>query len=131
MKEKLEKWMSGRYGADELSKACIAAALICIIFSWFFLRDVLIILAAAGIGVCYFRMLSRNITARRKENLKYLKLTNPVRQWLLKQQRDMRTRRTHHLYRCPECGQRIRIPRGKGRICITCPRCKKEFTKRS
>lgn len=131
MKEKLIKILSGRYGADELSKAALVLSMVSIILSWFVLRTPLIVLAAALLGFCYFRMFSRNLPARRKENLKYLKMTNPARQWFLKQGRHLKMRKTHHIYSCPECGQKIRVPKGKGKICVTCPKCKKEFIKNS
>lgn len=131
MREKLIRFMSGRYGADELSKASMVLSLISIILSWFVFRSFFIVLAAVLLGFCYFRMFSRNLPARRKENLKYLKVTNPVRQWYLRQVRNLKSRKTHHIYRCPGCRQQIRVPKGKGRICITCPKCKKEFVKNS
>ncbi|MBO5197451.1 MAG: hypothetical protein J6B85_02905 [Lachnospiraceae bacterium] len=123
--------MSGRYGVDELSRACLTAALICIVLSLFVAGGILSLLSMILLVICYVRMFSRNRTARMRENQKYLELTAPVRRWMDQQRRDRVTRKTHHIYKCPGCGQRIRIPKGKGKICVTCPKCRREFTKKS
>ena len=74
----------------------------------------------AAIIYTYFRMLSRNIQKRYAENQKYLSMTAKIRQWFRKEKNMMEQRKTHHIYTCPSCGQKIRIPRGKGKIEIDC-----------
>lgn len=129
MKEKLQRFMVGRYGVDDFSKFLLGTALaLCIldIFvdnvilnSWFF---VIIIYA-------YFRIFSKNTMTRYQENLKFLQIKNKVLSRWNSEKSIMKQRKTHHIYKCPTCKQKIRIPKGKGRICITCPKCKTEFTK--
>ncbi len=79
----------------------------------------------------YFRMFSRNIYKRQAENGKYLKYEYKVKQKFAAFKRDMKQRKTHHIYRCPFCKQKIRVPRGRGRIEIRCPKCSQTFIKRS
>ena len=131
MKEKLRSFMIGRYGFDDFSKFLMGIALILCVLdlfvnsiflsSWFFVLILYI----------YFRMFSRNCSKRYQENLKFLKFKNKIGAKLDSQKWIMKQRQTHHIYRCPTCGQKIRIPKGKGRMCITCPKCKTEFTKTS
>lgn len=131
MKQKLQQFMVGRYGIDSFSKFLMGTALVLCILdifidsammnSWF----VLIIIYV------YFRMFSRNHSKRYQENMKYLQIRNKVIAKFNSEKSVMKQRKTHHIYKCPTCRQKIRIPRGKGRICITCPKCKTEFTKTS
>ncbi|HIY00351.1 MAG TPA: hypothetical protein IAA26_00645 [Candidatus Blautia faecipullorum] len=136
MKEKFLKFMEGRYGVDSFAQFTMAAALICIVVSLFFpgrsvIGAVLNTVGIAAIIYTYFRMLSRNIQKRYAENERYLSRTAGIRQWLKKEKNIMRQRKTHHIYSCPSCGQKIRIPRGKGRIEIDCPKCHTKFIKNS
>lgn len=71
---------------------------------------------------CIFRMLSRNIAARRRENAKYLALTAPLRGWL-RRRRMIRTDKAHRYFKCPNCGQQLRVPKVSGTIKITCRAC--------
>src|SRR5699024_12770860 len=84
-----------------------------------------------GIIYTYFRMFSWNTQKRYRENEKYLSMTSGIRQRLRREKNIMQQRRTHHIYTCPSCGQKIRIPRGKGRIEIDCPKCHTKFIKNS
>ena len=61
----------------------------------------------------------------------FLKYKNQVVLFFNKEKRMMQDRVKFHIYTCPSCGQKIRIPRGKGKIAITCPKCKNEFIKKS
>lgn len=134
MKQRFQRFMYGRYGSDELSKALIIAALACIllqIFTTGWGDKVLSILAWAVLIYCYYRMFSRNHTKRWMENQKYLSFKNKITGSINRQKGYASQRKTHHIYKCPGCGQKIRIPRGKGRIEITCPKCKTTFMKRS
>ena len=134
MKEKFIRFMQGRYGVDQLSKFTMAAALICIILSLFVRGTGGALLNTIGllaIVYTYFRIFSRNIQARYGENQKYLNATQKLRSRINREKNMMQQRKTHHIYSCPGCGQKIRIPRGKGRIEIDCPKCHTKFIKNS
>ena len=88
-------------------------------------------LGLAAIVYSYFRILSRNTRKRYSENLKYLSYQNRVTTWFGKQQVRFKQRKDYHYYRCPQCGQQLRVPRGRGKISITCPKCGHQFIKKS
>ena len=144
MKDKLNRFMQGRYGVDNFARFTLGVALFVIVVGSFMRQN-----AAGGvldtvgfilIIYTYFRILSRNISARYAENQKYLGYTQKIRSWFTRQKlrsrfnREksmMEQRKTHHIYTCPGCGQKIRIPRGKGqKVEIECPKCHEKFIKR-
>ena len=136
MKEKFIKFMEGRYGVDGFARFTMGVALVCIVASVFFRNGsttgaILNTVGLAAIIYTYFRMLSRNIQKRYAENQKYLSMTAKIRQWFRKEKNMMEQRKTHHIYTCPSCRQKIRIPRGKGKIEIDCPKCHTKFIKKS
>lgn len=127
MKEKFYRFMQGRYGADQFSQFLLITAVIILVVNMF-ARNGLLQLIPFGILIyTYFRMFSKNITARAKENQKYLQMTQKIRQNFT----NIKQLSKYHIYKCPSCGQKIRIPRGKGKIEITCPKCKNKFIKKS
>lgn len=130
MKEKLYRFMQGRYGNDQLNRFLMVLVLVCFVFSLFGLK-MLYMLGIALLVYAYFRMFSKNIYKRSQENSVYLKYEYKVRQWFATLKRDMNQRKTHHIYRCPSCRQKIRIPKGKGKIEIRCPKCGQTFIKKS
>lgn len=129
MKQKFQQFMIGRYGTDALSKFMLITAIIFWVLNMIFGNRVLYTWAVVLVVLAYFRMFSKNIQKRYQENVKYLQIKEKVLSKFRKEKSNMEQRKTHHIYKCPTCKQKIRIPRGKGRICITCPRCKTEFTK--
>lgn len=137
MRDKFNKFMQGRYGVDELSRFTMGVALALIILTMFVnivnrsVGSVLDFLGIAAIVYAYFRIFSRNIQQRYVENQKYLQMTSKLRIRFNKEKNLMKQRKTHHIYACPGCGQKIRIPRGKGKIEIECPKCHTKFVKRS
>ncbi len=131
MKEKLIRLMYGRYGMDSLGRFTIIAGLIVMILAGWNNSMILSLLSWACIIYSYFRMFSRNIYKRSSENQWYLNKTYKVRTAFYKQKNLMIQRRTHHIYKCPACRQKIRIPKGKGRIEIRCPKCSSTFIKNS
>lgn len=136
MKEKFIKFMEGRYGVDGFARFTMGVALVCIVVSIFFrngstMGAILNTVGLAAIIYTYFRMLSRNIQKRYAENQKYLSMTAKIRQRFRKEKNMMEQRKTHHIYTCSSCGQKIRIPRGKGKIEIDCPKCHTKFIKNS
>lgn len=129
MRERFQRFMMGRYGTDAFSKFLMIVWIIL----WglnLFVNSAILSLLSLGLLFCiYYRMFSRNIQKRYQENIKYLNIKNKIVSKLRSEKSIMKQRKTHHIYKCPTCKQKIRIPRGKGRICITCPKCKTEFTK--
>ena len=93
--------------------------------------NILSTIAFVTFAFAYFRVFSRNIGKRRDENTWFLNKTYKLRMWGRKEKSHMTMRKTHHIYRCPECKQKIRIPKGKGKIEIRCPKCSARFIKNS
>lgn len=131
MRERIQRFMIGRYGIDDLGKCMLGAILVCLVLSIFFRRGPWYLLAMGLLVICYIRMFSRSTQRRYEENQKFLKATAKLRGWWSKEKSYMAQRKTHHIYSCPSCKQKIRIPRGKGKISIRCPKCGREFIKRS
>lgn len=131
MREKMERFMSGRYGVDELSRFMLGVTAVLCVLSLIFRSSLLNLLVFVAIILIYVRMLSRNFARRNSENEVYLKYQNKVTGFFKKQKYELEQRKVYHIYRCPGCKQKIRIPRGKGKIEITCPKCRTSFVKKS
>lgn len=127
--------MTGRYGTDRLNQFMLIALLVCAIVNFLVGNDYFSVLLTSWeillIVLIYIRMFSRNITKRYAENQKYLTLENKVRRFFGQKKYVAQQRKDHRIYACPECKQKIRVPKGKGRISIRCPKCGKEFVKNS
>ncbi len=123
--------MAGRYGVDQFSRFLSFVALALIVLNLFFRSSVLWILGIAVLVLTYVRMFSKNFEKRRKENERYLqlkyKLTSGFRNWndRRKQSRD------YVFFRCPSCHAMLRVPRGKGKIRVTCRKCGNAFEKKT
>ena len=131
MKQKLRNFMSGRYGADQLSRVLLIASLVFLIISMFTGWNLLYLAALILMGYTYFRMFSRNISKRYAENQKYLNWRYRMVAKKDLQKKHWEQRKIYHFYKCPSCKQKVRVPKGKGKICITCPKCKMEFVRKS
>ena len=131
MREKMQRWMYGRYGYDELNRFLMISALICMVLSLFPRGGIFYLLTGVEMVYAYFRMFSRNISKRSTENRWFLNKTARIRTLFGKKKRELGQMRQYHIYRCPKCRQKIRVPRGRGRIAITCRKCGTEFIKKS
>lgn len=131
MKEKFMRFMYGRYGIDSLGKFLVSLALIFIVAANFAQSSLLSTLAWLLIIYAYFRIFSKNTYKRSAENQKYLAKTYKIRCWFARQKNMLVQRKTHHIYKCPSCKQKIRVPRGKGKIEIRCPKCNTTFIRKS
>lgn len=135
MKEKIGRFMAGRYGNDKLNQFMMAVFLGCAVLNLFvrnaYASTVLNSWECLLIVLVYIRMFSRNISKRYAENQKYLALENRLRRFFGQKRYLMQQRKEYHIYKCPGCKQKIRIPRGKGKISIRCPKCGEEFIKNS
>ena len=116
-------FMAGRYGTDKLGLTMLCAALIMSLLGSFIpLAPVKLALTLAYYGLMFwtlFRMFSRNTYARYEENRKFLRFFDQIKD------------RDHRYFNCPKCRQTVRVPRGKGKIAITCPKCRERFIKKT
>ena len=131
MREKLRQFMIGRYGTDGLNQFLSIASIVMLLISLITRVSLFTYVGMVLLILCYYRSLSRNISKRTEENYKYYAVKDRIRNKFsgLKDQWD--NRRLYHYYRCPQCRQKLRVPRGRGRIQISCPRCGTQFIKKS
>lgn len=116
-------FMAGRYGTDKLNMVILVAGLIACLLAMFIdapaVNLILILLSYALMGWAIFRALSRNTYKRYQENRRYLMIFQKLKD------------REHRYYSCPRCHQSVRVPRGKGKISISCPKCKEKFIRKT
>ena len=124
MKYKLRAFFSGRHGVDDLGKTLLWGALIIMILSG--LLGITFLNSVALVLLCYvyMRAFSRNLEKCQRQNAAYLS-------WRNFQKLRVQQRKTHKFYRCPQCRQPLRVPKGKGRISITCRNCGTCFEKKT
>lgn len=129
----LKRFMYGRYGGDNLSRALLILSFVLLIIVGFLPKSLfgLEIVAYIPTAICIFRIFSRNIYKRQKENYKYLKLENDAKAWFKNKLNRIKDSKTHKYFTCADCKQKLRVPRGQGKISITCPKCKKTFKAKS
>lgn len=116
-------FMQGRYGGDKLNITLVWVSFGAFLISMFIpfppVNLALLLIYYGLLGWAIFRMLSRNTYKRYQENRKYLQLIDRIKD------------REHKYFDCPRCRQPVRVPRGKGKIAITCPKCKEKFIRKS
>ena len=126
----LRRMMYGRYGYDQLSLFLILVSCVLWLLSGLPHLGLIYWIGAALLLWCAYRILSRNLERRRAENAKFMTLAGPVIRWF-KMRRTVRRDREHRYFRCPNCGQYLRVPRGKGRITVNCRSCGISFEEKS
>jgi len=124
------KFMNGRYGFDQFSQALIFISLFFSVMGSFTRSGALLYLSYIPLVYGVFRILSKNINKRTEENYKVVNMVNSFKIRFLGK-RPEKGNQTHKYYNCPSCKQKIRVPIGKGKISITCPKCKTQFIKRT
>ncbi len=127
----LRKFMIGRYGVDQLSVGLLFLSFLLSIVFYIFPFGLLNYLVYVPFLVFLLRALSKNYNARRKENNAFLKLWNPIADWFSKKRSRFNAYKTHRYFKCPGCKQEVRVPKNKGKIRITCPKCRLEFIKKT
>ena len=119
----IRHFMQGRYGTDKLNTAILVAGVVACVLSMLIplplVNWLLTMLSYALMGWAIFRMLSRNTYKRYQENKKYLRFVERIRD------------REHKYFDCPRCRQPVRVPRGKGKIAIICPKCREKVVKKT
>ena len=119
----IRRFMAGRYGTDPLNMAILMAGVVVSVIGAFFrmpLVNLLLTAVAYGLMIwAIMRMLSRDTYKRYQENRKFLQFFDRLKD------------KEHRHFECPKCRQMVRVPRGKGKIAITCPRCREKFIRKT
>lgn len=131
MRERMQGFMAGRYGTDQLSKLILWISLACLAVSMFTRLNVFYILGLVLLIYTYYRMFSRNVAKRYAENQEYLNWRYGFAVRRNKRKVHWEQRKIYRFYKCPQCRQKVRVPKGKGKVAITCPKCRMEFVRKS
>ena len=126
-REKLTRFMSGRYGVDQLYYGLMAVYFVLLAVRTFIRSTPIDILMWAVLMGMILRPLSRNIRQRRIENEWFLKIWNPMKAKLALTIRRIKEFKTRRFRRCPHCKVVLRLPRKTGKHTVECPRCHHEF----
>lgn len=134
MKERLNRFMYGRYGNDDLNKTLLLSGVVFSLISFFAFPKLFTVLAYTMLFSALYRFFSRKVQDRYQENQSFLSLKNRILSRLTGK-RHKTAGHTHDkdhtkkVFQCPGCGQKVRVPKGKGTILITCPKCHTQFQK--
>ena len=131
LRVKFMRFMQGRNGVDQFAQFLNVVLIISLLISIFTKWVVLDWVPMVILVYMYFRIFSKNIPKRSMENQKFCNMRYDFSVKKNKMRKEWEQRKIYRFYRCPMCKQRVRVPKGRGKICITCPKCKKEFVKKS
>ena len=123
---KFERFMYGRYGMDKLSSTIMGLGFFFYILSVFVFSWVFIGLYWLCIFLFFFRSISKNIVKRRQELYLYEKFMVKPRQFIKRQKNRWRDRKTYKYFKC-KCGAYLKVPKGKGKIQISCRLCQRQM----
>ena len=124
-----QKFMTGRYGMDALSNLLIILSVVFFFISLFVPVGMFRMFFYLPIILCLYRAFSKNINRRRIELYQFQKYRNLFAYYRKTLTLRLAERKTHKRFRCPQCSQSLRVPKGKGKIEISCPKCKTKFIK--
>lgn len=128
---RFRRFMQGRYGLDILSNTAIILACILLLASSFLGMPILYYISLVFLFWAYYRCFSKNLDKRGRELCTYLNFKNKIQAKINRRKKMYSQRKTHKFFKCPKCGTYSRVPRGKGKIKITCGVCKTEMIKRT
>ena len=138
MSDRFRNFMRGRYGVDQLSNGLVFLFFILILIGILTRNTIFTWIALIPMILSYYRMFSKKFSKRYNENRIYTNLTSPVYDLLDKIKgffnrkiKRFKTRKEYKYFKCPNCKQELRVPRGRGEITVTCPKCKQSFDRKS
>lgn len=129
--EKFRKFMDGRNGGDQLSIALLILSMIFTFGGQLIKIAWLPLVGYIPLVMSIFRMFSKDVAKRRMENYKFAMLFSPIYSKLKNTQKRLKDSKTHKFYKCPKCNQKLRVPKGKGKIVVTCTKCGTKFNKQT
>ena len=131
LSSRLAQFLYGRNGFDNLARTCNAVAILLLVINIFAQSTIIYFLWVAFFGYSIFRVYSKNIPKRYAENQKFMEITEVPRKYMKLVGLQWRDRSVSRFYICKCCHQQIRVPKGKGRIEIRCPKCGNRFIKKT
>jgi len=131
MRNKFREFMAGRYGFDQMSNGLIVIIIVLMILTSLTGKSIFASFSFALLIYMYFRVFSKNIYKRQMENQKYMNLFSGLKSKFRTKKKQFEQRKEYKFFHCPACRQTVRVPRGHGRIRITCPKCRAEFEENS
>lgn len=131
MMNRLRRFMYGRYGNDQLNNALLVGCLVLMVLGMLFRSNPIYVVGLVLLVLCYARMMSRNTAKRFSENQKFLIHWNKIKKKMADIRFRFSDRKTHRYFKCPTCKQRLRVPKGKGKLNISCPHCRASFIKKT
>lgn len=131
LKDKFRRFMVGRYGTDELNRFLSTLILIFVVLHLFIRNMAFFWLELVCLVLIYMRMFSRDTGRRFRENQVFLHCRFHAEEWVRKFGLRLKERKKYKIFKCPNCGQKLRIPRGHGKIQIHCRSCGNDFMGRS
>nr|WP_297709698.1 hypothetical protein [uncultured Butyrivibrio sp.] len=131
LSSRLAQFLYGRNGFDNLARTCNAVAILLLVINIFAQSTIIYFLWVAFFGYSIFRVYSKNIPKRYAENQKFMEITEVPRKYMKLVGLQWRDRSVSRYYICKCCHQQIRVPKGKGRIEIRCPKCGNRFIKKT
>ncbi len=126
----LKKFMAGRSGGDQLSIFLFVISIILTLIGQLAGISVLVTISYIPLFVAIYRMLSKDVQKRRMENYKFAMLVSPIYSKLKKAQNRVKGSKTHDYFKCAKCKTMLRVPKGKGKILVTCRKCKTKFIRK-
>lgn len=129
--QKVFLYMNGRYGMDEFSKVLMAIGILFGVLANFFAGNINRAIGLAFLAFGALRPLSKEINNRQKELRWYLSVKQRLMTTRYKWKNKKVQRKRYKVYKCPECRQKVRVPKGKKKIRITCPSCGQKFVKKT
>lgn len=130
MRNALQRFMYGRYGNDQFNLFLMVSYLVLYVLFLLTKAGILYYISLALMIYTVYRMLSRDLVRRREENRKFLRRADPVIRWF-RLRRTIRRDKEHCYFKCPNCSQYLRVPRGKGKITVSCRSCRATFQEKT
>ena len=134
MKNFFYRLLAGRYGMDGLSYFLLVVAVVLLILNIFvrgIAKSIVWLALLALLVYCYFRMFSRNIPARARENARYEGIKRKVKYFFANRRDRFRQRKDYRFFKCPSCKVLLRVPRGRGKLVVTCRKCGTRFERKT
>lgn len=135
-RDRVAQFMAGRNGYDSFSMFLLVAAMTLLILARLFFRvpflAVLLQLGSwAALIYCIWRVMSRDLYKRQQENAKYYEKRQAVLRWFRSLKERWRQRKEYKFFRCPSCHALLRVPRGRGKLLLTCRKCGNRFERKT